>query len=517
MQQSTNGWQILFRPTWIYSLVVVRIAFGAVMVWEVTRYFRYGWIARYWIEPAYNFSYPLFGWLKPWPGDGMYWHFYLLAVLALFIALGLFYRLNVVLFFLAFSYTFLLEEARYLNHFYLISIFSFILIFVPAHRWLSLDALIWPRIRSSTVPTWTLWLVGAQIGIPYFFGGVAKLNGDWLRGAPMDLWLGNRTSFPVIGRFFTEDWAVYFFSYGGLLLDLLIVPALLWRKTRALGFTTIVLFHLLNAKLFVIGIFPWMMIILTTIFFPPDWPRQLLQDLKEKPRWQTIILALGGLCGASVSPWSNGGVELIPLLSGALAGVLIPWLWLGRPAAAEALPAPARETPWRWKPVHRLTAALLTAWLVIHVTVPLRHYAIPGNVSWTEQGHRFSWHMKLRHKDGAVRFVAFDPQSTRAWEVDPGATLTPWQHKKMAVTPYMILQFAKYLEEQFKSEGFEQIKIHVQAVATLNGRPPQLLVDPQADLTEQTLSLRPQPWIVSLAEPLPPQPYLAGESTSEPE
>ncbi|NIV28323.1 MAG: HTTM domain-containing protein [Anaerolineae bacterium] len=187
MQQSTNGWQILFRPTWIHSLVVVRIAFGAVMVWEVTRYFRYGWIARYWIEPAYNFSYPLFGWLKPWPGDGMYWHFYLLAVLALFIALGLFYRLNVALFFLAFSYTFLLEEARYLNHFYLVSIFSFILIFVPAHRWLSLDALIWPRIRSSTVPTWTLWLVGAQIGIPYFFGGVAKLNGDWLRGAPMDL------------------------------------------------------------------------------------------------------------------------------------------------------------------------------------------------------------------------------------------------------------------------------------------------------------------------------------------
>jgi hypothetical protein len=498
-------------------LVVVRIAFGAVMAWEVTRYFRYDWIARYWIDPPFNFSYPLFGWLQPWPGDGMYWHFYLLGVLALFIALGLFYRLSMTLFFFAFSYTFLLEEARYLNHFYLVCLFSFISIFVPAHRWLSLDALIWPRIRSTKVPTWSLLLVQAQIGIPYFFGGVAKLNGDWLRGAPMDLWLGDRTDFPLIGPLFTNEWVVYFFSYNGILLDLLIVPLLLWRRTRAFSFAAIVLFHFLNAKLFSIGIFPWMMIILTTVFFPADWPRQLLTDLRERPRWHAITLALGGLLGGIAAPWSNQGVEVIPITAGILAGVLIPWLWLRQLRRIED-PRPAEsESPWQWRPVHRLTVVLLTAWLAIQVTVPFRHYAIAGNVSWTEHGHRFSWHMKLRHKEGLVRFVAFDPTTGKTWELDPSESISLWQYKKMAVKPHMILQFAHHLAEQLRAEGYEDIETHAQAIAALNGRPPQLLVDPQIDLVSQKLSIRPQPWIVALAEPLPDQPYLAEESADEPE
>lgn len=34
-----------------------------------------------------------------------------------------------------------------------------------------------------------------------------------------------------------------------------------------------------------------------------------------------------------------------------------------------------------------------------------RHYLIAGTPSWTEEGHRFSWHMKLREKSGTVTFV----------------------------------------------------------------------------------------------------------------
>jgi len=103
---------------------------------------------------------------------------------------------------------------------------SFLLCIVPAHKMWSLDARCRPQLRADTTPAWTLWLLRAQVAVVYFFGGVAKLNGDWLRGEPMRMWLADRTEFPVIGRFFTEESTVYLFSYGALFNDLL-APALL--------------------------------------------------------------------------------------------------------------------------------------------------------------------------------------------------------------------------------------------------------------------------------------------------
>ncbi len=73
-----------------------------------------------------------------------------------------------------------------------------------------------------------LWLLRIIVGVPYFFGGIAKINEDWLSGRPLDSWLAERAdTFPILGQFFTETWFVYFFAYSGFLLDLLAVPFLL--------------------------------------------------------------------------------------------------------------------------------------------------------------------------------------------------------------------------------------------------------------------------------------------------
>ena len=191
-------------------------------------------VARYYIQPGIHFTYHGFSWIAPLPGDGMYVLFYALGLLAACILVGFYYRAAAALFFLGFTYVFLLDQARYLNHFYLISLVSFLLVFVPAERALSVDALLRPRMRSDVTPAWTLWLLRAQIGIPYFYGGIAKLNNDWLRGEPMRMWLAGKRDFPLIGPFFTEDWMVYQFVVGGLLLDLLVVPLLLWTRNAAL-------------------------------------------------------------------------------------------------------------------------------------------------------------------------------------------------------------------------------------------------------------------------------------------
>jgi vitamin K-dependent gamma-carboxylase len=440
----------LFSRIDIAPLIYFRIAFGAIMLWEVCRYFQHGWIRRYWIEPAFNFTYYGFDWVKPLPGDGMYFLFFGLGVLAVCITLGFWYRVSAILFFLGFTYSFLLEQARYLNHFYLVCLISFLMIFMPVDRAFAIDALRNPKKRSDTAPAWTLWLLRAQLGIVYFYAGVAKLNADWFQGEPLRIWLSESTDFPVIGALFTQEWMVYLLSYSGLLLDLLIFPFLLWRRTRIAAFLIAVAFHLTNARLFAIGIFPWFMIAATALFFSP--------------------YRFGKL-------FNRGSVTTR----------------LSQHPFLDAKPL---------KPRQKLTVILLSLYLGIQLLVPLRHFLYPGNVNWTYEGHRFSWHMKLLDKAAEAEFLVTDPQSQMTWTVYPQDYLAGWQIRKMSTRPDMILQFSHYLAEELRGEGYPQVEIRARVLSSLNGREPQLLIDPDVDLVAQSRSLAHAPWILPLTEPL---------------
>ena len=166
----------LAEPVDIASLVMARILFGLLMLWMVVRYFGKGRIGRYWIEPEFHFGYFGFDWVAPWAGDGMYWHFLGLGLLALLITFGLFYRVAAALFFVGFSYVFLLEQARYLNHAYLVCLVSLLMAVVPAHRAGSLDARYGFCRRSDTVPAWCLWLLRFQIGAAARRAGLGSLH-----------------------------------------------------------------------------------------------------------------------------------------------------------------------------------------------------------------------------------------------------------------------------------------------------------------------------------------------------
>lgn len=448
----------LFAPVDIASLVFLRIAFGGVMLWEVWRYFENNWIYRYYMRPTVYMTYFGFGWVKPWPGRGMYWHFVALGVLSVCIAVGYYYRVAAALFFLGFTYVFLLDQTRYLNHFYMISLLSFLLIFLPVERAFSLDARRRPNLHSDTAPAWCLWIVRAQLGIVYFFGGIAKLSSDWLHGEPMRGWLAARMDFPVIGAYFKEEWMVYQFVIGGLLLDLLIVPLLLWKRTRVYAFVAAAAFHLLNARLFTIGIFPWFMLLATLLFFPPDLPRR-------------IVRAMGFVHAARYRRPKRSAKET--------------------PAVAASL-----------SPRQKSIVAVLAVYFVVQIFLPLRHFLYPGDVNWTEEGHNFSWHMKLRDKEGSASFTISDPDSGQEWKVNLRKYLTSRQRSKVVTRPDMILQFSRYLAEEKRREGFENVEVRVRAMTSLNGRERQLLIDPTVDLAKQPRNLLPAPWIVPLTEPL---------------
>ena len=93
----------------------------------------------------------------------------------------------------------------------------------------------------------------------------------------------------------------------------------------------------------------------------------------------------------------------------------------------------------------------LAAYLGLQCFLPLRHFLVPGNVHWTEEGHRFAWHMKLRTKEGLLWYRLTSPRSGATWTVDPRDELTSWQARKMIGRPDMILEYAWHLAERARA------------------------------------------------------------------
>jgi hypothetical protein len=449
-----HGLKALFLPVDIASLVFFRIAFGSILLWEVTRYFRYGYIDSYWVNARHTFTFYPFDFLRPLPGEGMYLLYYFLGLLACCLITGFHYRIASMLFFLGTTYSFLLDQARYLNHQYLVSLIALVMIFVPAHRNYSLDARRVKGLRTDVIPAWSVWLLRFTIGLPYFFGGIAKINPDWLAGEPLRTWLAGDTDFPVIGQYFTEDWMIYLMSYAGLLFDLLIIPCLFIKQTRKWAFIVMILFNLMNAKLFEIGIFPWFMILGTTIFFIPSWPRKLAKAWNPSAPDHAVIVA---------SNWNH-----------------------------------TVATPTRRK----ILVSALAIWVLFHVAMPLRHFTIPGNVHWTEEGHLYAWHMKLRTKRSKASFFAVDKKSKELIPVDSREYLNGIQSRKVPGNPDMLWQFAQIIRQDFAEKG-RDVEVHADVQVTLNGRAYQRIVNPELDLCSLK---RPvwghSDWLLPLTTPL---------------
>ena len=121
-----NDW--LFDRVSIAPLVVFRIVFGLLLLYSNYRTYEMGWIDELYIHPSYHFGF--FSWLTPLEGNGMYVIFGLLALCSLGIILGCLYRLSATLYFFLFMYVELLDKTYYLNHYYLVTLLTFWLIWV---------------------------------------------------------------------------------------------------------------------------------------------------------------------------------------------------------------------------------------------------------------------------------------------------------------------------------------------------------------------------------------------------
>lgn len=442
--------KVLYQPVSIAPLVTFRVLFGFITFVSTLRFLLNGWVESQYVMPRFFFSYYGFEWIK-YPGDvGIYLLFATMAFASLGIMLGGFYRISAAVFFLSFTYVELLDKTNYLNHYYFVSIVALLMIFLPAHRSFSIDLLRRPSIKMENVSRHFILIIQVQVALVYFYAGLAKLNYDWLFEAmPLRLWLPPNTGVSVVGPLFNKLWVAYFFSWFGAVYDLTVPFFLFYRKTRRYAYIAVVAFHLLTWVLFPIGMFPFIMILATLIFFSPDFHQQLTNKA-------AIVLQRLKVYGNIGKP-SRGFEE-------------------------------ARN--YRF-------VGFFALFLIIQIVLPWRFMLYPGALFWTEQGYRFSWRVMLMEKAGYTIFHIRDTATDREWEAYAHDHLTPMQEKQMSTQPDMILQYAHFLEQEYKNKGIVDPEVRVEAYVTLNGKGSRLLIDPEVDLTNEEDGFSHKNWILS--------------------
>jgi len=399
------------------SLAAFRVLFGSLLLIAIVRYAAKGMIRQAFVEPRMFF--PLLPGLEPLPWPGMHVLFGILALAAIALIVGWHTRLAAGLFCLLFSYAHFADLTHYLNHYWLITLITGLLAFLPSGRLWSLDARRRPA-GHAFVPRWTLALLRFQVACVYLFAGIAKLRSDWLVHAlPLRIWLPGSADAPLVGPLLVHPDAALVISWAGALFDLTIPLWLSWRRSRPLALVAVLAFHLATVPLFRLGMFPFLMLAASLLFLEPDWPRR----------------------------------------------------WL-KPAPAGPPPRFVLRTP---------VALLLAGYAAVQVLLPLRQHLYRGSVLWTERGYRFAWNVMLMEKNGVAEFIVRDRLTGARLPVRLRDHLTPLQIKMMSTQPDLIRDFARRLAEQTRQQG-RAMAVEADVLVSLNGRPPQRLIDLSVDL-----------------------------------
>jgi len=405
-------------------LIAFRIMFGIILLWQAAKHMIYGWVERLLVQPKFTFSFIWTEWLQPLPGKGMYWYYGAMCVLAVMVIAGFRYRLAMCGFTILWTGAYLMQKTVYNNHHYLLILICFLMFLMPANAYASADSRLKPSIKSLTMPAWCRYAMLLQIAIVYFYAAIAKLYPDWMDGTFTGILFNPKAT--AYTPFFRETWFHIVFAWAGFLFDLLIVPLLLYRKTRTIALIGAVIFHTFNWFSFEIGVFPLFSLTMLVFFYPPDVIRKLF--FRRKPR--------------------IAGHEETPSVQG-----------------------------------KRIIRYVLIPYFVIQILLPLRHHFIQGDVLYTEEGHRLSWRMMLKTKKGGTDFYVTELATGKKIVFDKSSLLLKGQISSMNGKPDMIWQMAQRIKKVYEKKGIG-VTVHAEAWISVNNGPMHLLIDPNIDLAK---------------------------------
>lgn len=415
--------QLFFKNIDNSPLIVFRIFFGFLIACESFGAILTGWVHKVLIAPKFTFSFIGLDWLQPLPGFGMYFYFIIMGLFGIAIMLGYRYRVAIISYTILWAGVYFMQKTSYNNHYYLLLIISFYMIFLPANQYASLDVKQQRTLEQKAMPYWVSLLFIIQVAIVYFYAAIAKFYPDWLNGTFTRILLAGTTSNEFFLTLFSNKYFYLFIAYAGILFDLLIVPLLLFKKTRTIALVASLSFHLFNAIFLQIGIFPFFALTFSLFFYPPEKIRKLF--LRNKP-----------VFNESVAENHFG------------------------------------------KPIFLF---FLLPFLFIQLLLPLRHHLIEGDVLWTEEGHRLSWRMMLRKRDGFINFKIKNNNTGEMTSYDYHKNLSPKQARTLATKPDFIWQYCQKIKQEYHGKN---ISIFIDCKNNINNGEFKTLIDPKQDFAK---------------------------------
>lgn len=404
-------------------------------------------------DAEFRLTYDFFHWVKPMATEKMQFLWNIMSVASIFAILGLFSRVAFGMLTLTWTYGWLQCNSVYNNHYYMLSLLGFMILFTDSENWGSVRNLIWPKHPKSRRPiaNWQIFIFQFQIFLVYLFGAFAKVQKDWFNGWPMKMWLPQKSLGPFT-EFIHSDSGALFFSYTGFAFDLIIGPMLFFRRTRWLALPMLITFHISNHFLWNIGVFPWFMLAATAIFFQPDWPQWLLDKMRGIKR--TAQDRFKALQAAPV--WDRSKKRIVMVGFG--------------------------------------------AYFVWQIMMPARQMLYKGDSAWTGEGFFFSWNMMLVDRPYSMRFKVVLPNAEPQWldlhcyRIDRYLDQYPCggfkghmymrQWQKMGHYPKHYIRYAKFLAQDFQKSGMPEPEIYAYIWRQLNNRPYQLVMDTTVNLVK---------------------------------
>ncbi|XP_018566321.1 vitamin K-dependent gamma-carboxylase [Anoplophora glabripennis] len=465
----------LYSPTDPSSLGVVRFLFGLLMLVDLPEERGGSDIDIRWGDPR-DCHFPLFPVLTN-PGFPCMCMLYCTMWFgACGIMLGYKFRWSVFLFGVPYWYILLLDKSYWNNHSYLFGLVTILLMGSSANHFLSLDGYLDESKKNKHVPYWNYFILKYQFFLLYFLAGLKKIDMEWLEGYSMKD-IGGHWVFIPFQYVLSSDKIDYLVVHWfGFLLDLTIGFWMMVEFTRPVAMLFCACFHLMNSRLFSIGMFPYVCLATMPLFCVETWPRR--------------IQSLFTRSNTDPSPSSD---------------------CIYSDDKTNQHKGQSLENNVKWK--HRFVAALLICHCGLQLFLPYSHFITKGYNNWTKGLYGYSWDMMVHSWDTILVVVkVVDNDSGREHFVDAGA----WtQNDRWNKHADMCVQYAHCLKgnllEDKKHESVsslqpkdmpnyitsDNISIYVDVWCSLNKRFQQRMYDPNYDLLKANWSpYEPVEWLM---------------------
>ncbi len=413
-------------PTHGHVLGLFRIVYGCFMVYLMVQYHQIDIVKNAFVLPKIQLAY--FDFWKPLPEPIMDAMLLVMLLCSLLITIGWLFRPACFVFGIFFGYFLFLDKGIFNNHLYFFMLLAFMLGFTHADRFFSVRSLRGKeKMADLRIPQWEVFIFQFQFAVVYFYGGLAKLNPDWLlRLEPVKSMIAGYPKDGILAGWLGLGFQPVLLTYGGLIFDLAIPFLLWWQRTRWWSLVPLLFFHFSNAITFDdIGIFPFIMICSTVLYFPPSELPVLKNMVAEKSKNKLLL----------TSP--------------------------------------------KW------VEKLMVAFVVFQLLFPFRGLFLPNPVNWSMIANRFAWRMKCQSRTmEEFSYSVQDGPNGKPTSVEVNTFVNLSQIRTAMNDPKAAADIAKGIALEAKKFGVSDPVVRAKIKVRWNGYAPAYMVDTLLDLSK---------------------------------